>query len=388
MNAHTKPAPDTATQPIATARLGVADAKHAATTMKRVAGGKRAIPILRTALIHIKAGEITFETTDLDRTAVMEFEAETTGRAAFTIPVQTLNAVANAAIGHVEISLSPAAPDALNPANVVTLKSDGLTVHSADLYPVEDFPRFKVPAKETPHTLTASHDDIARAFSLGRHCISTQETRYYLNGAHITQKPDGDTMRVVTTDGHRMAVIDTAIPMNGPSIIIPSETVDILTHHLRTGANSTVTVRYYETRIVIELEGVTLFSKLIDGTYPDYQRVIPTGDATTTFDLTQTTIKRFASIARAISGHYHRGCTLDPIKGEIRTKGATFDGASAPISGTGETIVTVHGPYLNDQAKATPTFKVHAMHKSDPLRIYCDDPDALFILMPMREERP
>src|SRR5690606_23357863 len=109
--------------------------------------------------------------------------------------------------------------------------------------------------------------------------ISNEETRYYLNGIYIhTLDVNGQqVLRAVATDGHRMARAETDAPAGSagmPGIIIPKKTVSEV-QKLLDGAEGDVQVEVSDTKIRFTLGGVVLLSKLIEGTFPDYERVTP-----------------------------------------------------------------------------------------------------------------
>jgi len=112
--------------------------------------------------------------------------------------------------------------------------------------------------------------------------ISTEETRYYLNGIYLhTLEVEGRSLlRAVATDGHRLARVDTAAPAGAagmPGVIVPRKAVAEIQKLLEDG-EAEVAVELSATKIRVATEAVVLTSKLIDGTFPDYQRVIPGGN--------------------------------------------------------------------------------------------------------------
>jgi DNA polymerase III subunit beta len=124
--------------------------------------------------------------------------------------------------------------------------------------------------------------DLKKLVDKTRFAISTEETRYYLNGIHLHAAGNGpDAMlRAVATDGHRLAKIELALPAGAeaiPSIIVPRKTVAELRKLVDT-VEGDVQVAVSPTRIQFILERAVLVSRLIDGTFPDYERVIPVGN--------------------------------------------------------------------------------------------------------------
>jgi len=144
----------------------------------------------------------------------------------------------------------------------------------------EDFPDLN--AGELGHTFELQAGDLKRLLDKTRFAISTEETRYYLNGIflHIAESGKKHTLRAVATDGHRLAQVEVARPKGAdgmPGVIIPRKTVHEL-HRLLEGSSETVAVGVSPAKVRFEIGAVTLTSKLIDGTFPDYGRVIPQGN--------------------------------------------------------------------------------------------------------------
>jgi DNA polymerase-3 subunit beta len=123
---------------------------------------------------------------------------------------------------------------------------------------------------------------LRRLFDKAKFAISTEETRYYLNGVYMHQAkgPDGAVLRCVATDGHRLAQIDAPLPEDAdglPGVIVPRKTVGEL-RKLLDDDEMSIAVSVSETKVRFATPEVTLTSKVIDGTFPDYARVIPAGN--------------------------------------------------------------------------------------------------------------
>ncbi|MCK5749292.1 MAG: DNA polymerase III subunit beta, partial [Oricola sp.] len=146
--------------------------------------------------------------------------------------------------------------------------------------PQSDFP--ELTAGEFTHTFRLDSSALKELIDRTQFAISTEETRYYLNGIYLhTAEGDNDiVLRAVATDGHRLARCEMDAP-NGaeqmPGIIIPRKTVGEL-QKLVDDPDLSVTVELSDSKIRFTIGAVVLTSKLIDGTFPDYQRVIPTGN--------------------------------------------------------------------------------------------------------------
>jgi DNA polymerase-3 subunit beta len=123
---------------------------------------------------------------------------------------------------------------------------------------------------------------LKRLIDRTRFAISTEETRYYLNGiyVHAAQSNDLPMLRAVATDGHRLARMEIPLPEGAagmPGVIVPRKTV-IELRKLLDELDQDVSVALSDTKIRFSFGATVLTSKLIDGTFPDYDRVIPTGN--------------------------------------------------------------------------------------------------------------
>jgi DNA polymerase III subunit beta len=123
---------------------------------------------------------------------------------------------------------------------------------------------------------------LRRLFDKSKFAISTEETRYYLNGVymHVATGEERPVLRCVATDGHRLARIDAPLPDGAadmPGVIVPRKTVGELRKLLETTTCADRGLGL-ETKVRFATPEITLTSKVIDGTFPDYTRVIPTGN--------------------------------------------------------------------------------------------------------------
>jgi DNA polymerase-3 subunit beta len=130
-----------------------------------------------------------------------------------------------------------------------------------------------------PHRFSLPADRLRGLIDRTRFAISTEETRYYLNGIylHVTESEGGKVLRGVATDGHRLARVEEDLPEGAgsmPGVIVPRKTVAEL-RKLLEEMSGNVEIALSDTRIQFSVGSVRLTSKLIDGTFPEYERVIP-----------------------------------------------------------------------------------------------------------------
>jgi DNA polymerase-3 subunit beta len=146
--------------------------------------------------------------------------------------------------------------------------------------PESDFP--DLAAGELPHRFTVPAGDLKRLIDKTQFAISTEETRYYLNGIYLHAIDAGGQpmLRAVATDGHRLARVELAAPAGSegmPGVIVPRKAVAEI-QKLVENADESVLLELSSAKVRLTVGGVVLTSKLIDGTFPDYQRVIPSGN--------------------------------------------------------------------------------------------------------------
>ena len=142
--------------------------------------------------------------------------------------------------------------------------------------PIEDFPEMS--SGEMPCNFVIDSEEFANMIDKSKFAISTEETRYYLNGIYVHQDQENKNfLKGVATDGHRLAQVKLKLPEGAdgiPSIIIPRKTVNEL-RKLLEETDGDILVNVSKNKIKFTVNNCILTSKLIDGTFPDYQRVIP-----------------------------------------------------------------------------------------------------------------
>ena len=258
--------------------------------------------------------------------------------------------------------------------------------------PAEDFP--DLAAGEMTHEFKIAASDLKKLLDKTRFAISTEETRYYLNGIYL--HPAGNaapTLRAVATDGHRLAQIELPRPAGAegmPGVIIPRKTVHEL-HRLLEDSETEVRVGASSTKVRFEIGTVTVTSKLIDGTFPDYARVIPqNNDKVLTVSNSQfkSAVDRVSTIAsergRAVKLNLSEDkLTLsvnNPEGGSaIEEIGVSYTAAPLEIGFNARYLLDIAGQLESDAA----VFKL-ADPGSPTLVRDGDDESALYVLMPMR----
>ncbi len=235
---------------------------------------RNTIPILANVMIRVADGKLALTATDMEIAIVEEVPASTSRNGAATAPAATLYEIVRKLPENAEIELDHPGGDAQ-----LALRA-GRYATSLVVLPVEDFP--SMTAGALPHRFDLSAQQLRGLIDRTRFAISTEETRYYLNGIYLHAADSDGTkvLRAVATDGHRLARVEEPLPEGAgsmPGVIIPRKTVAEL-RKLLDEVTGNVEVALSDTRIQFHVDAVRLTSKLIDGTFPEYERVIPRGN--------------------------------------------------------------------------------------------------------------
>jgi DNA polymerase-3 subunit beta len=236
---------------------------------------RNTIPILSNVMIEAGKGQLKLTATDLDIEIVEAIPADVLRNGAATAPAHMLYDIVRKLPDGAQVQ-----------AELLTSEGGRLAVSAGSsrfelsCLPKEDFPQMAAAA--LPHKFRLAADDLKRIIDKTRFAISTEETRFYLNGIYVHAAKDtkSKALRAVATDGHRLARYEMELPDGAgdmPGVIIPRKTVAEL-RKLLDDADGAIEVALSDTKIQFGFGGVELTSKLIDGTFPDYQRVIPSGN--------------------------------------------------------------------------------------------------------------
>jgi DNA polymerase-3 subunit beta len=236
---------------------------------------RNTIPILANVLIEAEGAQVSFRATDLDIEVVDCAPAMVERAGATTVSAVMLHEIVRKLPDGALVNL---AEDAA--AGRLTITAGRSTFSLATL-PKEDFP--VMATSEYASNFAAPAAVLRRLFDKAKFAISTEETRYYLNGVymHVATGEGGKVLRCVATDGHRLARIDAPLPDGADGmagVIVPRKTVGEL-RKLLEDDDTNIAVSVSETKVRFATPAITLTSKVIDGTFPDYTRVIPTGNA-------------------------------------------------------------------------------------------------------------
>jgi DNA polymerase-3 subunit beta len=239
----------------------------------RVVERRNTIPILANVLIRAEGATLALKATDLDLEVIEKIAAEASPGGSTTVPAHMFHDIVRKLPEGAQIVLEASGDRA------VLLIHAGRSRFTLQTLPESDFP--DLAAGEMSHSFKLAAAGLKRLIDKTQFAISTEETRYYLNGIyfHTAGTAPAPTLRAVATDGHRLAQIDLPLPEGAagmPGIIVPRKTVGEVLRLIEDGGE--VLVELSQGKIRFTLANVVLTSKLIDGTFPDYARVIPVGN--------------------------------------------------------------------------------------------------------------
>lgn len=241
--------------------------------VQRVVERRNTIPILSNVLLKADGNSLTLKATDLDLEVTETTPASIEQSGATTVPAHMLYDIVRKLPDGSEVMMS------VGDDNGLRLVA-GRSQFRLQMLPESDFP--DLTTGEFANSFRMACSDFKNLIDRTQFAISTEETRYYLNGIYLhAVEDDGKTMlRAVATDGHRLAQAQTEAPdgsQSMPGIIVPRKAVGEV-QKLLEDPDSSVTIELSDTKIRFTVGKVVLTSKLIDGTFPDYNRVIPSGN--------------------------------------------------------------------------------------------------------------
>ncbi|WP_334130203.1 DNA polymerase III subunit beta [Sneathiella sp.] len=366
---------------------------------------ERRSTILALTMIKFTAEDrrITVSATDLDSWADICVDGEIEADGSFLLPLRRTHALLSDMPGSAEVSFS-AAPD----------RSVKMSISGMDMpidieivaLPTEDYPA-RLDDGDMAGVLSFKPAELLTMFDRVRFAISTELTRYYLNGVHWRIKDD--KLISVATDGHRLAMYTSPFPIISAELseilqenncIIPRGLVESLVKILPKCVDETITVSLSESKILIKCEGLTIIAKLIDGTYPDYERVIPAYVGCHPLTVNRGQLHRFASLSSKIIKDRDYSSSVKMV-----AEGSSIDleakyyvlghlQSRLAVSYAGKAFTMGFNPrYMAEILKAlrSENVTIHAEVEKEQSRVGAlikvtseDDPGFLAILMPMR----
>ena len=357
---------------------------------------RNTIPILSNVLLSASESGLALTATDLDIEIVESAHADIKSPGEITAPAHTLYDIARKLPDGAEVSL---ATDGSNKGDDRLSVEAGRSSFALPLLPPGDFPQMTADGFSHEFDLPAS--DLRRLIDKTRFAISTEETRYYLNGIYLHAQPgdtdadgkSGDRLRAVATDGHRLALAKVTLPAGAsgmPGIIVPRKTVTEIRRLVDT-LEGDVHVQLSESKIRFSFAGAQLTSKLIDGNFPDYERVIPKSNPKRLVldnKVFNAAVDRVATISQEKSRSIKMSLTENALALAVNTPEAGRASEDLMVDYEGEPLeIGFNARYIMDVA-AQIEGRDATYHLADPaspaLVRDSEDAESLFVLMPLR----
>jgi DNA polymerase-3 subunit beta len=348
---------------------------------------RNTIPILSNVMMEAEGGTLSLSATDMDLAVVEKVSADIAGAGATTAPAHTLYDIVRKLPEGAQVEFAYGGD-----GERLALTS-GRSRFTLSCLPTEEFP--VMTGGDLPHRFALPAGEMRTLIDRTSFAISTEETRYYLNGIylHVTENEAVPVLRAVATDGHRLARMEMPRPdgaENMSGVIIPRKTVNEL-RKLIEDTEETVAVALSDTKVRFSFDDVELISKLIDGTFPDYQRVIPEANDKV-MEVDRKTFSDAVDRVSTISTEKSRAVKVELNNGSLVLTASSPDDGTATeeleVSYTGDRLeIGFNSRYLLDitkQIEGDNARFVMADSASPTLVRDVADASALYVLMPMR----
>ena len=348
---------------------------------------RNTIPILSNVRLDASKSALSLNATDMDIEIAESTAAEVSKGGATTVPAHTLYDIVRKLPDGAQVEVTSSAD-----GGQIALAAGRSRFNLACL-PVEDFPAMA--DGDLGHTFKLAAADLRGLIDRTRFAISTEETRYYLNGIylHAAKSEKVAVLRAVATDGHRLARVELPLPEGAagmPGVIVPRKAV-IEVRKLIEETEGDISISLSDSKIRFGFDNVTLTSKLIDGTFPDYERVIPIGNDKV---LEAERKPLFDAVDRvsAISSEKSRSIKMNCEKGMITLSASSPEAGSAVEEveaqyGAGHLEIGFNSRYLLEilsQIEGEVARFTMADAASPTVIRDVADASAIYVLMPMR----
>lgn len=346
--------------------------------VQNIVGGKGCTPVLQNVMMEAKDGKLNLTTTDIDISIRSSVPCDVKEEGESTLPVKLLaNSVLKAPEGVIEVEIDENDRAKIS-AGSSLFKLAGISANEFPRFSIDgDYCEYKMP-RQTLH-------EMLRKTS---YAAAQDDTRRTLKGVLMSFKDQ--KLTVVATDGRRLALVENEVefpPSDEKDIVLPLKTVQELMRSLP--GEGEVKIRIQASKISFELEGVEVFSKLIDDTYPNYKQVIPAECAekiTIDRQLLLNALDR-ASVMTIDEAHSTK-LIFEGNKLTVTSAASDIGEAKdeVPIKYAGERIEIMFNPsYLMDPLKAIDDDEVFIKLNNghSPAVINCSIP-FIYVLMPLR----
>lgn len=340
---------------------------------------RQTMPILSNVLLAVRDGKLSVTATDLEVELVAEAEVEEETAGEITVPGRKLHDICRALPEGVRMQVSLA-------GDRLTVKA-GRSRFTLSTLRAADFPVVEEIAGK--QTLKLKRHDLKTLLDKTQFSMAQQDVRYYLNG--LLLETEGSTLRAVATDGHRLALAETALEgrYQREQLIVPRKGVLELNRLLDDEGEVELTLG--SNHIRVQLDGIRLTSKLIDGRFPDYSRVIP-ADPGNIVTADRSLLRQALQRAAILSNEKYRGVRLDLGENSVVIQANNPEQEEAEesleVEYTGQTMeIGFNVTYLLDALAAVEAEQVRigvTDANSSCLIVEPGSESTKFVVMPMR----
>jgi DNA polymerase-3 subunit beta len=357
-----------------------------------VVSTRATMPILANVLIEANDGEITLTTTNLDMGVRAKIKADVTKTGSLTLPVRKLASIIKE-LPALDVEVD--APTRQNTAKITsgTASFRMMGIESGDFPPLPQFNGL--------HRFTLEQAEFARMLKSVGFAMSSDETRYIMNGIFFEFETKGLTL--AATDGRRLAVIEKEMEIEADDVgrlILPANTVNLMERLL--GIGETVDIVFNDRQVAFEVKAsnvstendgilgdIFVVSKVVEGNYPNFRQVIPK-DFTLGVKVNRELFARNVARAALVTSDKHNSVKLNIERGkfEIVASSAEFGESSVsfPIEYEGPSNLNAFNPvFLLDALKALVRDEVTFQFKDELSPGIITTPDGfLCVIMPLR----
>ena len=348
---------------------------------------RNTIPILSNVLLETGEGNLSLTATDLDLAIVESVPASVETPGAITTSAHTLYDIVRKLPEGSQVEIAFSGDDAR------LIVSAGRSRFQLACLPKDDFPVMS--AGDLPHRFSLTAKDLKRLIDKTRFAVSTEETRYYLNGIylHVTESDGAQVLRAVATDGHRLARVELPLPQGAagmPGVIIPRKTIAEV-RKLIEEFDGEVGVSLSDTKVRVAFDEAVVTSKLIDGTFPDYNRVIPESNdkhlevdgpafAEAVDRVSTISTEKSRAVKLGLEGERMTLSANSPDSGSATEElSIQYNGTNLEIGFNSRYLLDILGQVEGETARVDFSDAASPTVVQDPA-----DASALYVLMPMR----
>ncbi len=347
---------------------------------------RNTIPILSNVLIKADEGVLSLSSTDMELEMNESVAAKVTVSGSTTVSAHTLHDIVRKLPDGSDIEIELNAEE-----TQITVRS-GRSQFKLSCLPVADFP--EISTAELPTAFSVPSSDLRALIDRTKFAMSTEETRYYLNGVYVhAADNDGvNVLRAVATDGHRLARFEMPLPEGAadmPAVIIPRKAI-LEVRKLIEDAADMIQITLSENKVRFSFDHVVVTSKLIDGTFPDYQRVIPQGNDKIV-EVDPAVFTKAIDRVSTISDGKSRALKISLSGKQMTLSASSAESGSATeemeVNGDSTMEIGFNAKYLLDITSQIDGegCRLTLADSASPTIIQDNsDPSALYVLMPLR----